>query len=197
MDKKTNQGLSMKIYEERLKSEIKGTIIDIESIGEFDKKYKGDSRECRNIIPVIFGCLTKDGLKIHYIEKKNEIPQMKKFLINYIPNLNKPLYAFNCDFESSVLFHFCDLNVHFDHELNSTKYEAKSSAVRILNIDDYDDPFYGDGKKCMDTWLRGDEIDKCFEHNRSCLLKERDILLKRGIREPDKIQLIQIDNQNF
>lgn len=192
-----NQDFSVEIYEERLKSEVEGIIIDIETIGEFDKKYKGDSRECRNIIPVIFGYLTKNGLKIYYVEKKNEIPQMKKFLANYIPSLNRPFYAFNCEFESSVLYHSCDLNLDFDHELNSEKYEPKRNAVRRLGIGNYGDPFDGDGKKCKEAWLRGDAIDKCIEHNRACLLKERDILLKRGFRKPDDIQFVQTRDSNL
>lgn len=187
----------MEIYEERLKSEVEGIIIDIETIGEFDNKYKGDSRECRNIIPVIFGYLTKNGLKIYYVEKKNEITQMKKFLVNFIPSLNRPFYAFNCEFESSVLYHFCNINIDFDHELNSKKYESKRDAVRRLGIDNYGDPFDGFGVKCKEAWLRGDEIDKCIKHNRACLLKERDILLKRGFRKPGEIQFIKTRAHNL
>ena len=73
-------------------------------------------------------------------------------------------------------------NKKFTGLIFKSKYEPKRNAVRRLGIGNYGDPFDGDGKKCKEAWLRGDAIDKCIEHNRACLLKERDILLKRGFR---------------
>jgi len=62
----------------------------------------------------------------------------------------------------------------------------KKYTVENLNIENYDDPFFDVGNECRLAWLRG-EWDQCIKHNRSCLLKERDILLKRGFREPDDL----------
>ena len=79
--------------------------------------------------------------------------------------------------------------VEFHGELNKEKFEAKRIAVQALKIPNYGDPFNDNGKYCMNAWLSG-EIDKAIAHNRSCLLKEKDILLKRGFRKPDDLSLM-------
>jgi hypothetical protein len=40
----------------------------------------------------------------------------------------------------------------------------------------------------MYAWQNG-EFDKAIAHNRACLMKERDILLRRGYRKPDGLAL--------
>lgn len=180
------------LFEERLKSEIEGTIIDFETIGSFDRRHN-DSRHYQFISPVIFGYLHNEGLTIHYIEKKKDIHQLTNFMALHFQNLMEPFYAFNCEFESGVVFHSCELTLDF-YELNSKKYERKRDVVRELGIESYHDPFDGDGKKCMEAWLLGGDIEECIKHNRACLLKERDILLKRGYRRADEMQFISTDS---
>ncbi|MDD5650366.1 MAG: hypothetical protein PHF86_08125 [Candidatus Nanoarchaeia archaeon] len=89
-----------------------------------------------------------------------------------------------------VLFHFTELQNYFEGELNTALYEKKEHVVHNLDIPKYEDPFNGDGKKCMDSWILGN-YKKSLKHNRSCLLKEKDILLKRGFREPDKFNFVK------
>jgi hypothetical protein len=93
--------------------------------------------------------------------------------------LERPFYAFNKEFEEGVLFHFLGMEIKFEGELQAREREPKYYAVRELGISNYDDPFNDSGFKCMKAWTKG-EIDKAIAHNRSCLLKEKDILLKRG-----------------
>lgn len=50
-------------YEEKVTGKIDGTIVDIETIGVFDKRYKGESREYMHLKQVILGCI--DGEKLH------------------------------------------------------------------------------------------------------------------------------------
>jgi len=178
----------VKIYEEVENSDFEGTIIDIETIGDFDSGYRGDSREYRYLLPVIFGYITNKGLKMYYVEKKKEIGDLKQKIIEVLPRLKMPFYAFNRAFETCVIFHSCGKNVKIDYELNKHKLEGKWEAVKSLGIDSYDDPFNDVGRLCKEAWLRG-EIGECIRHNRSCLLKERDILLKRGYRKPDELIL--------
>jgi hypothetical protein len=66
--------------------------------------------------------------------------------------------------------------------------EKKKYAVQNMGIDNYDDPFNDEGRLCISSWQNG-EYDKCIKHNRSCLLKERDILIQRGSRELDEFFL--------
>jgi hypothetical protein len=175
----------LKYHQEELISNFKGTIIDIETIGEFNRF--NDSRRYRNITPVIFGYINREKLKIICAENKNSIELEKQEVKRLLHELEKPFYAFNSIFEKGVLFHFLETPVEF-RELNKERYENKEKAVRLLGISKYDDPFNGNGKLCMQAWLRGD-LKMAIAHNRACLLKERDILLKRGFKEPDELEL--------
>lgn len=178
----------MEIYKERVKSNFDGTVIDIETIGDFKNSYC-DSRRYKEIVPVIFGFIDKNGLKIYCAKTKDSIKKLRDEVISLLPKLKKPFYAFNSDFERGSLFHYLGFPVEFHNELNKEKFESKKSAVSKLKISNYDDPFNDDGLLCKVAWLNG-EIDKSIAHNRSCLLKERDILKLRGHRVPDKLELI-------
>ena len=179
----------VELFKESVDSDFEGTIVDIETIGEFDESYPGDSRRYRNITPVLLGSLTRSQLKIHFIREQEDILGFKKYLTDYMAELERPLYAFNCRFETGVLYHFCNLHVNFERELNARRGEAKWYVVKNLGLDKYNDPFDGSGLACKNSWLRG-EVEKCVRHNRSCLLTERDLLLERGFREPDEVKLM-------
>ncbi|MFA5383046.1 MAG: hypothetical protein WC356_07800 [Candidatus Micrarchaeia archaeon] len=176
----------VKIYEEEMNENFEGTIIDIETIGLFDRNFK-DSRQYKQIKTVIFGFVNKNKLGIYSVDEDNNEKLLEE--VNKILNiLEKPFYAFNSDFERGVLFHNLNKEVAFERELNKEKYESKKNAEKELNIPQYDDPFNGEGILCVTNWLKGDK-EKCIKHNRSCLLKEKDIFLKRGFRIPDKLIL--------
>jgi hypothetical protein len=180
----------VQIFEETINSGFEGTIIDIESIGNFSNSFsKSDSRHYSKILPVIFGYITSEELKIIYVDKKEDIRYLIKRIIILLPTLKKPFYAFNSDFEKGVLFHACGMRTIFECELNYNKFEGKAKAVSLLRIDNYDDPFFNSGYKCMKAWEKGN-TELAVKHNRSCLLKEKDILLKRGFRTPDEFILV-------
>ena len=168
---------------EDVKSSFDGTIIDIETIGEICRGYQ-DSREYKDVIPIIFGYINKDGLNIYCAKEPSSLKTLQEIVLKILPKLERPFYAFNCCFETGVLFHAWGIEILFDYELNKEKWESKRNAVRKLNISNYDDPFYDVGRKCKEAWERG-EFKKCIAHNRSCLLKEKEIVLKRGFRKPD------------
>jgi F0F1-type ATP synthase assembly protein I len=65
------------IYSEKIKSDFEGTIIDLETIGYFDDRYV-DSRRYRHIIPIIFGFITKEGIRILYAKREDVIPKLKE-----------------------------------------------------------------------------------------------------------------------
>jgi len=179
----------MKKHKEDIKSNFEGTIIDIETIGSFDDRYN-DSRRYGNIEPVIFGFINKHHIQILCARKTQTIEKLKRTVLDILDDLKRPFYAFNCDFEQGVLFHSLDREVQFNRELNKEKFEPKRLAVSTLDIPQYNDPFRDNGFLCMNAWLNGD-VDNAMSHNRSCLLKERDILLKRGFREPDDLRFIK------
>ena len=171
--------------ETSITSTFKGTVIDIETIGNFSRKFS-DSRQYKNIIPVIFGYITHNKLSILYSENKTSIPTLQEEIKNVLASLERPLYAFNSSFEMGSLYHNLNQKIMFEGELNKEKYEAKRTAVQVLNIPQYDDPFFDNGLLCMQAWEIG-KTKEAIAHNRSCLLKERDILVKRGFREPEDL----------
>lgn len=180
----------IKRYNERLSSCFKGTIIDIESIGNFCRGY-GDSREYKDIIPTIFGYINCDELNILCAIGESALNELKIEISEVAPILERPLFAFNCHFEQGVLYHACSVQLTFNGELNKERYERKNQAIKALGIENYDDPFFDDGYKCTTSWLNGDYTSSIL-HNRSCLLKERDILVKRSHRKPDELKFYKI-----
>ena len=164
------------VHSETVKSDFEGTIINIETIGDFSN-YP-DSRKYQNITPVILGYIDKNGWKIHCAENNNSIKEIKYIITELVSSLERPFYAFNCDFEKGVFFQSCKLQIDF-RELQERKFESKKAAVSSLKLENYNDPFNDNGKKCKISWENGNTED-AIKHNRSCLLKERDILLKRG-----------------
>ena len=177
-------------HKEDIHSDFDGTIIDIETIGEFNNnrlyKIYNDSRQCENIQQVILGFINSNALRILCAHGKEANNTLKIKTEKIIEELERPFYAFNADFESSVWFHQLDKKIIFDRELQKYRYEPKSDAVRSLGIPNYDDPFYDNGFLCMEAWEKG-EFVKAIAHNRACLLKERDILLKRGCKTPNEL----------
>lgn len=174
----------MKIHEEEIDSDFEGTIIDLETIGHFNN-YP-DSRRYKDITPVIFGFIDNKKLKILCAKNKESILLLKEQIKEILPKLKRPFHAFQSEFERSVLFHFIGHSVDFESELNQEKFEKKEKVVENMDIPKYGDPFKGEGVLCMNAWINGD-IDKAIAHNRSCLLKERDILKLRGNRLPNPI----------
>jgi len=87
------------------------------------------------------------------------------------------------------LFYALGKEVDFDGELQR-ETESKKVAVRDLLIPNYNDPFYDNGFLCMEAWENG-EFDRAIAHNRACLLKEKDILIKRGFGKPDELKFVR------
>ncbi len=176
-------------HKEAISSNFEGTIIDIETIGEF-LNQNPDSRLYKDIQLVIFGFINRHGLHISCAKGIEAINEVRENIEDIIGGLEKPFYAFNSQFERGVLFYELGGKIDFDGELQKEKYESKASAVRDLDIPNYDDPFYDRGFWCMNAW-HNREFDKAIAHNRACLLKERDILIKRGFRKPDELKFIK------
>jgi hypothetical protein len=170
--------------------EFDGTIIDIESIGEFNQQFRYDSRNYMHIKQVILGYITKKKLHIYCATCLDEIDELRLKTTQIFKELDKPFYAFNCNFESGVLFHHAGLQIDFDGELQDVPFERKKDAILRLRIPNYDDPFFDAGVMCIKAWNTR-EFKKAVAHNRACLLKERDILVKRGHKEPDKVKFVK------
>jgi len=175
-------------HQEKIASNFDGTIIDIETIGKFSDFP--DSRRCSQIVPVILGHIDREGLRIYCAKGQESINKLKARIPEILNGLKRPFHAFNCPFEMSVFFHSLGIKVPFEKELNQELYESKRNAVYALGISQYNDPFNDNGFLCMKAWLNG-QVDKAIAHNRSCLLKERDIFLKRGARKADKLKFLE------
>lgn len=169
-----------------------GTIIDIETIGNYCSQYKcrvrdinipRDSREYQEHKLVIFGYVNRQGFHIYCARGNEGIQELEEKARQLLAILEqeRPLYAFNCHQEMSVFFHHLKINIIFDKELQSREYEPKEEALRILRIfDSFGDPFQNEqkpGYACQIAWLNG-HYDNAIQHNRACLLKEQALLLK-------------------
>lgn len=176
-------------HSEEVASSFKGTIIDVETIGDFLREFEdNDSRQYRSLTPTILGYITKAELNVLCAEGIGALGELKEQIVEIIPSLKKPLFAFQCRFEQSVFHHSCGIKIEFEGELNKETFEGKRYACSDLDIPSYGDPFNNSGYECMKAWLRG-EYEETIKHNRSCLLKERDILLKRDYRKPDILKI--------
>jgi hypothetical protein len=177
----------LKIYYKKNNLPFNGTVIDLETVGNFCDY--SDSRCYQKLKLTIFGYINNDELKIFCAEGKEAISELKDQILRMIHSLEKPFFAYNCCFEMGVFYHSCGFKLEFDGDLMKekvagVKWENKREACAKLGVSSYGDTFNGYGRKCSSAWLNGNYED-AIKHNRSCLLSERDILLKRGYRKPD------------
>ena len=172
-------------FRQDISSDFDGTVIDIETTGYFCEQYD-DSRRCKDLSQVILGLFGRKGIRIFCAEGKKSIAELNTLTEQILDKIERPFYAFNTNFESSVWFHQLDKRIVFDYELQGFPRENKGNARKSLGIPNYDDPFDDNGKLCMIAWERG-QFNKAIAHNRACLLKERDILLNRGSRAPNEL----------
>lgn len=175
-------------HKEDINSNFEGTIIDIETTGEFLNQYS-DSRRYKSFRQVIFGFINRYGLQIFCAKEMEAINELNGKVESVIDGLERPFYAFNSEFERGVLFYELGKKINFEGELQEGR-ESKANARSYLGIPNYDDPFYDKGLLCMKAWEAG-EFDRAIAHNRACLLKEKDILLKRGFRTPDELKFVK------
>lgn len=173
-------------HRESTKSDCKGTVIDIETIGDFCNQFN-DSRQYQNIQQVIFGHINSKEFIILCAKGKEAVSELNSRVAQILYELERPFYAFNTNFESSVWFHQINKKIIFDGELQGFPRERKGNARKSLGIPNYDDPFHDNGRACMEAWEKG-QYDKAIAHNRACLLKERDILIIRGYQNVFPLQ---------
>ena len=179
----------IKKFREIVESDFVGTVIDTETVGSFCDQYS-DSRRYKDHQMVILGLINKHTIEIFCAEGKPAVAELVDKTLEILGRLERPLYAFNSEFERGVFFYNLGLKISFDGELQFGR-ESKANACRLLSIPNYDDPFFDKGLYCMDAWLKG-KFDSAIAHNRACLLKERDILLKRGFRQPEELRFVKI-----
>lgn len=165
----------MRSITESTKMRLKGTIIDIETIGEFDQEFHPhDYRHYRNLKPTILGYITGNVLVQYCAEGHQDINNLIEIISDTIPRLEDPFYALNRHFERGILHNACGLEPIFI-DVRGPLTGSKWAIREILGIPTYDDPYDGEGYKCAEGWLVGDH-ENCLKHNRACLLIERDIL---------------------
>ncbi|RLI47314.1 hypothetical protein DRO69_00920 [Candidatus Bathyarchaeota archaeon] len=173
--------------------ELQGTIIDIETIGEF---LDCDGLErYKQIKPIVVGFLDCDMIEILYIteESDQDFAGLRSILKAKLSEVNHPFYAFNTEFEMGVLYWFLGEKVTFDRDLmlkvttayGQTVWESKRCLVKDLGIPNFDDPFWDIGYKVPEAWENFQNTGnsrflwEIIRHNRACLLKEYEILRKR------------------
>lgn len=172
---------------------LEGTIIDIETIGQFSE-CEGFGRY-KQIRPVAIGFLDCSKLDILYIagETDRDFEALRSTLQDKLLQVDRPFYAFNTEFEKGVLYWFLGTTVMFDRDLmlkvtthdGRKVWESKRRLVEELAIPSFNDPFFDMGHKVPEAWKKFQNtgnwkfILEIIQHNRACLLKELSILRKR------------------
>jgi len=169
---------------------LEGTIIDLETIGPLHDSIKGTKRY-REVKPYLFGYLTGNRIVQKYVEKSDHISALLEFIkeTNFA-DFQKPLYAFFVEFETGVIYCSTGKRLLFDRELKKGK-GSKEELVKKFGISNYDDPFPGQGIRLIQEFENGN-IEGPLRHNKACLLKERDILYRRGFADPPRIDFHEI-----
>ncbi len=174
----------MKTYSEIQNLNYPGSIIDVETIGNFAHGYpKHDSREFKDMKIVIFGIINANKLSILCAEGKNDLDALLKTVKVGLSNYQsrQPLYAYNAHFEMGTLYHHYGIKIPFDFELQPIDCKNKEAHMENLGIyNDYGDPFNAPpsrGLQCSKAWESND-FDRAIRHNRACLLKEQAIMLQ-------------------
>ncbi len=104
-------------HKEDISSNFEGTIIDIETIGEFLQCNTYDSRRYKDIQLVIFGFINRHALHIFCAKGIEAINELRETAEKIIDSLERPFYAFNSEFERGVLFYALGKEIDFDGEL--------------------------------------------------------------------------------
>ncbi len=179
---------SHKIRKEPVDCDFEGTIVDLETIGLFTTvppqrlEFGQDIiRKYQKIKVTTVGTLSDGVLQIAIALGQEHLNEFGKKALSIVSGSDRPLYAFNKPFEEGCLFWIARSVFDFENELQARAMENKERAVQQLKIPSYNDPYRGQGKMCVDAFIKGD-LENIAKHNRACLLKERDILRIRGAR---------------
>jgi len=175
-------------HEEAVEADFKGTIIDIETVGEFgEAPYSQDKEDYlaryRDIRITTVGILAGGKLQIFAAKGVEHLADFQRNAIMFMSRLTGPLHAFNKAFEEACFYWNSGREIlAIDRDIQMTRGEKKEAVVRGLGLPGYDDPFNGEGRLCVRAFQSG-KVGDVIRHNRACLLKEYGILKKRGARE--------------
>ena len=175
-------------HEEAVEADFKGTIIDIETVGEFgEASYCQDKEDYlaryRNIRITAVGILAGGKLQIFAAKGVEHLADFQRSAIMFMSKATGPLHAFNKAFEEGCYYWNSGREIlDIDRDIQMTRREKKEAVVRNLGLPGYDDPFNGEGRLCVRAFQSG-KVEDIIKHNRACLLKEYGILNKRGARE--------------
>jgi len=176
------------LHEETVEADFKGTIIDIETVGQFgEAPYCPDKEDYlaryRDMRITAVGILAGGKLQVFAAKGIDSLATFQKSAIMFMSKATGPLHAFNKAFEEGCYYWNSGRQMlDIDKEIQMTKAEKKEAVVRELGLPTYDDPFNGEGRLCVRAFESG-KVEDIIRHNRACLLKEYGILSRRGGRE--------------
>ena len=166
---------------------FKGAVIDLETDERnfLDEchgadRYKNHCAVCcgildKNTVEIIAKtCNASDELFVQAVDEK-------------LRRTNHPYYAFNVGCDMALLTKLLGREIRFDRELQN-EYESKRYVVQNLRIPNFDDPFNGWGYLAAKEWTKHletretDCVKRIIAHNLACVLKEYNILMRRGYR---------------
>ena len=90
-------------HDEKAASDFTGTIIDIETVGDFNRLYQ-DSRRYSQITQVILGYINRERLHIYCARDAAGIEELRSKTPGILEALPRPFHAFNCAFRGASGF---------------------------------------------------------------------------------------------
>lgn len=169
-------------------SRIDGTIIDIETTGDFQKSPDpGDMQDYlvryEKIKITAVGTLNKNSIMVFVAKGRQSLSRFQEKAIRIMSSAGHPLYAFNKSFEEGCYYWNSGKRMlNIEHDIQKFQFEKKENVVVELGLHQHNDPFHGDGSLCKRAFELG-KLHDVIAHNRACLLKEYYIFRKRGARE--------------
>lgn len=167
---------------------FEGAVIDLETdernfLDELHgaDRYKNHCAVCcgildKNKVEIIAKtCNASDELFVQAVDEK-------------LGETSHPYYAFNVGCDMALLSNLLGREIRFDRELQY-EYERKRDVVQNFRIPNFDDPFNGLGYLAAREWTKHLEtretpcVKRIIAHNLACVLKEYNILMRRGYRE--------------
>lgn len=82
--------MSQIMKHEEVIGDIDGSVIDIETIGDFEKRYRGNSREYKNLRQVILGYINGNELRIPCAHGRQGISELAEATEEILRSLKRP-----------------------------------------------------------------------------------------------------------
>jgi hypothetical protein len=176
----------MKKYQTQYAS-FEGAVIDLESDGGPFLNYLMGAYRYSKHQATSFAILDKNYVEVIAKTCQASDNQFIREVEALLDAKSRPFYAFNAEFDMALLSNLLHREIIFDRDIMVEKIK-KELQVKNLKINNFDDPFNGDGAQAGFSWKKHLEtkdnkhVHNIIAHNCACVLKEYSLLLLNGFK---------------